>query len=267
MTRLVVLALAVLSAMVLAAPAHAKPKADGNAEVTFVNGVRGFLADVYLDDELILKAFMAERITEPMTLAPGRHRIDLRTTDAPADAEPDITKSFSLEPGDRVTAIAHWTAADKCIVTLFDDEKAVKSAGSGKVIVRHAAQTGAISVAVDDTVVDRRLRPNTQVARPVKARQHTLAIEATTDDFFESSRVPVPEGGARVVYLVGQASEDTLGLLTQTVEELGTNPSGVPTGDSGLAGRSSPAPVTAMAALVFAGLLSLRRRRRRQPAS
>lgn len=267
MRRSVVVVLALLVALVAAAPVQAQEAGKRPSEVTFVHGIRGFFTDVYLDDELILAGFAPERITEPLELEPGNHRIDLREADAPADAKPVVTKEFDVPANGKLTAVAHWTGVEDCIITLYDEAGDSVAAGSGKLIARHAAATGDVELTVDDNGTARSLAPAEQFADAVKPGDHTIAMSGLGEDGSgsKSSKVPVPEGAARVVYLVGSAKDDTLGLLTQTVHGLGSGPGGVPTGNSGLAApqqRDLTAPLGALAGIAVAGAAVLATRRR-----
>ena len=266
MVRSVVSALAMVAVLVLAVPAHATEGQD-TSEVTFVHGIRGFFTDVYLDDELILRGFAPERVTEPLNLTPGEHRIDLREADAPPDAKPAVTKTFDVPAGSRMTAVAHWTGVEDCTITLYDDVGDMVAAGSGRLVARHAAATGEVEFALDDETFDAPLAPASEVSESVDPGEHTVSVNGE-DGLATSSSVPVPEGGARVVYLVGSAKEDTLGLLTQTVDGLESDPEGVPTGNSGLAATSDTgAPVLPLVLLAMLGaaLLSALRRGRVAP--
>jgi hypothetical protein len=259
-------AVSIVMALLLAAPALAQEDARAETtEVTFIHGIRGFLTDVYLDDELILAGFAPERVTEPLNLKAGRHRIDLRAADAHADSEPDVSKEFTVPAGGKLTAIAHWTGVEDCTITVFDESGDALAAGSGKLIARHAAATGDVELALDDQSKGQRLAPNMEIVESVAPGRHTVAVNDVESSraVVERSRVPVPEGGARVVYLVGSAKEMTLGLLTQTIEGLESSPAGVPTGNSGLAGSSDAVPVLPIAALVAFAVMMLVGRRRK----
>lgn len=264
MRRTGVVVLALLAALLAAVPAQAQDAGGEPSEVTFVHGIRGFFTDVYLDDELILAGFAPERITEPLELAPGTHRIDLREADAPADADPAVTKEFEVPEGGKLTAIAHWTGVEDCVITLYDETGAPVAAGSGKLIARHAAATGDVELTVDDAATEQ-LMPSAEFSEAVEPGDHTVAMAGLGEDGAGSkaSTVPVPEGGARVVYLVGSAKNDTLGLLTQTVDGVGSGPDGVPTGNSGLAAtpERDVMPLGALALLVVAGAGALAVRR------
>jgi hypothetical protein len=267
MVRSVVAALSMVVVLVLAVPAYAAEES-GTSEVTFVHGIRGFFTDVYLDDELILEGFAPERVTEPLELEVGEHRIDLREADAPADAKPAVTKTFDVPADGKLTAVAHWTGVEDCTITLYDDAGDMIAAGSGKLVARHAAATGDVEFALDDMAFDKPLTPSSEMSESVSPGEHTVAVSGD-DGLSKSSSVPVPEGSARVVYLVGSAKENTLGLLTQTVDGLESDPAGVPTGNSGLAATSdTDVPALPLALLaVLGGVVAVTIRRRTVAAS
>jgi hypothetical protein len=270
MTKRVLLSFTVLLVLALAVPAYAQDTSDDKSTVTFVHGIRGMLADVYLDDELILPGFEPRRATDPMKLKAGVHRIDLRMADEPADSEPAVTKKFTVPPGQRLTAIAHWAGVDDCIITIFNESGDQIQAGRGKLIARHAAATDGVTLTVDDKPLNRALEPTQQLVNTVKAGNHAVAIRAEGSDatLVTGSRVPVSEGTARIVYLIGTAKDDNLSLLTQTVDGLESNPSAVPTGNSGLATGDGiqqpwiPAGALLIAVALIAGAI---RRRRKMP--
>lgn len=255
MRRSVVVVLALLLALVATGPvgAQSRDSGDGASEVTFVHGIRGFFTDVYLDGELILEGFAPERITEPLRLEPGEHTIDLRPADGDPAARPDITKTFDVPANGKLTAVAHWTGVDECVITLFDETGTSLKAGSGRLVARHTAATGGVQVALDRNGPGRELAPDGQIAQAVSPGDHTVSVQGLGEDGSGSkaSTVPVAEGGARVVYLVGSAKNDTLGLLTQSVEDIGSNPDGVPTGDSGLAAAGAGALPSALVLLLL----------------
>lgn len=266
MFRRVSLASLVLLLGLSAVPAFAQEASGDQATVTFVHGIRGMLADVYLDDELILQGFAPERATEAMDMAAGTHRIDLRMADAPADSKPAVTKKFKVPATGKLTAIAHWTGVDDCIITVYDETGDAVSAGSGRLIARHAAATDDVRLTVDEQPLNKTLAPAKQVKDSVQPGTHTVAVTDATSNttLVSGSRVPVPEGTARVVYLVGTAKDDSLSLLTQTVDGLESNPRGVPTGNSGLADDrgSQPLPIAALVFVAAATLVAVRQRRR-----
>jgi hypothetical protein len=65
--------------------------------------------------------------------------------------------------------------------------------------------------------------------------------------------VPLQEGTAQYLYLIGSQDDGTVAWITQTVAGLQTAPAGVPTGNSGLAEDTTDAGASPVLALVAAG--------------
>jgi hypothetical protein len=165
-----------------------------------------------------------------------------------------------------MTAIAHWVGVEDCTITIYNDMGDPVRAGAGKLIARHTAATEGVTLTVDDQALNRTLEPTEQMVDTVLAGDHTVAVSQAGSDtvLVEGSQVPVEEGTARIVYLVGTAKDDNLNVLTQTVNGLESNPSGVPTGNSGLAAGERSQPWLPGAGFVVAMALvagAIRRRR------
>ena len=63
--------------LALLAPAPASAADSGDAQLTVVHGVRGLVADVRLDGELVLSGFAPERVTDPLPVPAGRHSLQV----------------------------------------------------------------------------------------------------------------------------------------------------------------------------------------------
>ena len=121
--------------------------------ITIVHGVRGLVADVYLDGTLILETFQPERTTAPVPIAPGSHVVEVRVSGAPAGSPPALTWPVEVAPDDRISAVVHLDAAGAPTVTRYDDDLSQIPAGQSRVAVRHAAAAGPIDVRLGDQVL------------------------------------------------------------------------------------------------------------------
>src|SRR3954453_13990548 len=59
--------------------------------VTVVHGLRGVVADVYVDGALALPAFQPERVTDPIAVPAGPHRVEIRLAGAAPTDPPAVT--------------------------------------------------------------------------------------------------------------------------------------------------------------------------------
>ena len=110
--------------------------------ITIVHGVRGLVADVYLDGTLILETFQPERTTAPVPIAPGSHVVEVRVSGAPAGSPAALTWPVEVAPDDRISAVVHLDAAGAPTVTRYDDDVSQIPAGQSRVAVRHTAAAG-----------------------------------------------------------------------------------------------------------------------------
>ena len=240
--------------------------------ITIVHGVRGLVADVYLDGTLILETFQPERTTAPVPIAAGSHVVEVRVSGAPAGSPPVLTWPVTVAPDDRISAVVHLDAAGAPTVTRYDDDLSQIPAGQSRVAVRHAAAASPIDVRLGDQVLATNLANAQESVSNVVPAVAPLVVTATgtTTALAPSQDVTAPEGTAMFLYLVGSQAEGTLGWVAQRVDGLQSVPVKVPTGDSGLAapvdglpiGRISVGAAALLVTMVAGGVLLLQRRRR-----
>jgi hypothetical protein len=243
------------------------------AVVTVVHGLRGVVADIYIDNTLVLPAFQPERVTDPVTIAAGPHHVDIRVTGKPATAPPDVAADIVVPPGSRTSVVAHLNASGAPTVTAYVDDVSPVPAGQTRAVVRHTAAAQPVDVALDQTVVAAALaEPGGSTATVAPATyQVSVWQPGTQNPVAPPQPVTLTEGSETVMYLIGSQQANTLTWVAEQISDLDTPPNKVQTGDSGLAadggGTSVPyLPVAAAAGLAGVGLViaaDIRRRRRR----
>ena len=241
--------------------------------ITIVHGVRGLVADVYLDGTLILETFQPERTTAPVPIPPGSHVVEVRVSGAPAGSPPALTWPVEVAPDDRISAVVHLDAAGTPTVTRYDDDVSQLPAGQSRVAVRHAAAAAPIDVRLGDQVLATNLANAHETVSSVPPVVAPLVVTATgtTTALAPPQEVTAAEGTALFLYLVGSQAEGTLGWVAQRVDGLQSVPVKVPTGDSGLAAPVDESPVGSLSVVAAALLLTmvaggvLLQRRRRAP--
>ena len=72
-----------------------------------VHGLRGLVADVYLDGNLALPTFQPERATDPIAIPAGEHLVEIRSAGAAASDTPLLTQSVTVPAGFSGSLIAH----------------------------------------------------------------------------------------------------------------------------------------------------------------
>ncbi|MBA2625903.1 MAG: DUF4397 domain-containing protein [Acidimicrobiia bacterium] len=232
------LGLAVAVAVALGAgPAAAQEAPTATGTVTIVHGFRGLVADVYLDGTKILESFEPERSTDPVQLPAGDHRVEVREAGAGGGTVAAVDDTLSVPAGANLSAVVHTSPAGDATMTVFSNDLNKVAPGTSRLVVRHAASAEAVDVNVDGAPLVAGLRNPDQSARELPAVSHRIEVRGAgaAEPLVPVTDVPLQEGTAQYLYLIGAAEEETLGWITQTVGGLGTVPAAVNTGNSGLA--------------------------------
>lgn len=274
-----VLAMAALVALAAIGFGSAAGAQDATGSVTVIHGVPGIDVDVYVNGEATLEGFTPETVEGPLELPAGDYTIDIREAGSDPASEPIITGSTTLPAGANATLIAHLTADGTPTLGVFVNDTAPTPSGEGRLVVRHTAAAPAVDVlAGGEAVISGLENPNEEtLTLPAGTVSASVAAAGTTDPVIGPVDVPVAAGQVTIVYAIGSLQDDTLGAVVQTItvgEEAGEGPpatdppaagpggvpvpSGVPSGDSGLAatgGSSFPVSIAlGLGALALIGV-------------
>ncbi len=209
--------------------------------VTVVHGLRGVVADVYIDGALALPAFEPERVTDPIPIAAGPHRVEIRLAGSPADSPAAVTADVEVVADARQSIVAHLDNAGNPAVTAYLDDDSPIAAGEARAIIRHTAFAGPVDVSLDDSVVAPGLTEPGAASAEVAPATYEVSVWApgTRDAVVAPQSAELPEGAATVMYLIGSAQAGTLSWVAEQIPGLATPPTRIQTGDSGLAAVSS----------------------------
>jgi hypothetical protein len=227
---------------------------EATGTVTIVHGFRGLVADVYLDGTLILESFEPERATDPVQLAAGDHDVEVREAGAEASSAAAVAGTLTVPSGSNLSAVVHLSEDDEPIMTVFNNDVRGVPPGSTRLVVRNTAATEPVNVSLDNAPLASDLGNPTEAGREVPAATHRVAVSAGSEVLLPPQDVPLQEGTAQYLYLIGSQDDGTVAWITQTVTGLSTAPAGVPTGNSGLADEGDGGgtwPVLPLAAAVF----------------
>jgi Domain of unknown function (DUF4397) len=252
----------------LTAPAAAQAPAPGL--VTLVHGVRGLVADVYVDNKLALPTFQPLRSTDPIPVPSGAHVVDVRQAGAAATSPPLLHTTVTIASGVRQSAVVHLDAAGKVTASLYMDDVSPVPAGNSRVVVRHAAAAGPINVLVDEQAVASGLQNAHEAKQNVAPGSHQLTVidPGSQASIAAPQGVNFAEGSATFMYLIGSQADGSLGWAVVNVPGLQTAPTRVQTGDGSLAGGEAGRSmlmlrIVAVTTLVLAGAWVVRRPRSR----
>ena len=209
-------ALPLAPAVLLAPPAQA---ADGDAVLTVVHGVRGLVADVRMDDKLVLSGFAPERVTDPLTVPAGPHHLQAWPSGAAAGTPAVVDQTITLTPGEHATAGIGLDAAGKPTITVFHDDGLLADSGSTAVVARGLAAAGPMKVVAGDRTITTSLTPGAQQVQQVPPGTYPVTVSPAdgSASSVPSQDVPLVAGRATVLYLIGSQTDNTLGWVAQTV--------------------------------------------------
>jgi len=227
--------------------------------VRVVHGLRGLVADIYLDGNLALPTFQPERATDPLSIPAGDHLVEIRTAGAAKTETPLLAQNVSVPAGFEGSLIAHLGSDGNPTLTAYADDLTPVPAGETRVVVRHAAAADGVSVLFNDQPAVASLSPESEATDVVAAGDYKVAVTplaggaplATPQD------VQFAEGTANFMYLIGSQADGTLGWAAVQVKDLQTAPAVIQTGDgSSLSHDPGPNPLAigAVAATLVAAV-------------
>jgi hypothetical protein len=238
------------------AAAQEAPSAPGSATVTLVHGLRGVVADVYVDGNQVLSAFAPERITDPMPLAAGSHQIEVFGVADDPNGPPLVAKTLDLPATGSFSAVLHTGSDGDARLTVYSDDASPVPPGAARVVVRHAAAAPAIDVKVDGRSVVAGLTNPKEAGTQTAPGSHTLEVRdnGRGTQVIAPQTLPIEEGTSTNLYLVGSADDNTVIWLAHKVGGIQSAPAAVQTGTDGLA---APGGFPLAAVIAFAGLAAL----------
>jgi hypothetical protein len=254
--------------MVTAPAAHAQAETDGLIRV--VHGLRGLVADIYLDGTLVLPTFQPERSTDPIAVPAGDHVIEIRTAGAAATEAALLTQTVTVPPGFRGSLVAHLGPSGAPQLSAFADDTSAVPPGTSRLVLRHTAAAEDINVSLNALPVFTSVAATTEATDVVTAGPYQIEVTGLAGGapLAAPQDVEYLDGTANFMYLIGSAAEGTLGWAVVQVGDLQTAPESIQTGD-GSTGLTEPggSPVGRTIAMALAatvlGVVALRSRSRR----
>jgi hypothetical protein len=264
---MITLAVVAAAAGLVASPAGAQDSDEGLVRV--VHGLRGLVADIYVDGTLVLPTFRPERSTDPLPVPAGPHTIDIRQAGAATTETPLLTQEVTVPPGFRGSLIAHLDREGAPTLTAFADDLSSVPPGQSRVVIRHAAAAGAVNVLLNDSPAFDRVRASGERADVVGAGQYQVAVTKPQGGkpLAAPEGVEYTDGTANFMYLIGSQKEGTLGWAAVRIADLETAPAQIQTGDGSTRDaddRPSPGWLAASLLTAGSGVLWARSRRARR---
>ncbi|HSU08626.1 MAG TPA: DUF4397 domain-containing protein [Pseudonocardia sp.] len=259
--------LAVGGALALALVAAPAAVAQETATVYVVHGVPDTPVDVYVDGKRAIDDFEPGTSQGPVQLPAGPHKLALFAADAAdGSGSPLLSADADLPAGGNVTVVAHLDEGGNPKITPFVNDVSSVPAGQARLVVRHTAAAPAVDVLAGGQPVIEGLSNGQEKALEVPAGSVSAAVAAagTTDPVIGPADVDLKEGTATFVQAIGKLDGGKLSLVSFTVSDLHSSPSGVPSGAPSGAPADGGAPawllVTTLAGLSVVAVSAVRLR-------
>lgn len=264
-----ILGVAAFAVAALPAGAGAAP-APAAARIHLIHGIPDVPVDVAAGGAEVFADFEFGQTKDLSALA-GTTLADLQVLAAGTDTVAIDAGDVALPASGNYTVIAHLTAEGDPTLSVFENDTAAIAAGQGRLVVRHTAAAPAVDIKANGAVAFAGVtNPNEGSADlPVGTiSAEVVPAGAASPVVIGPADLAIADGTSLIVYAIGSLDSGTLGVLTETITGLGSNPTRIDTGnspiDTGDEGSNLSLLIVAMvsaAGIAGAGTLFVRTRR------
>jgi uncharacterized protein DUF4397 len=246
--------------------AHAQDETAGHIRV--VHGLRGIVADIYLDGTLVLPTFQPERSTDPLEIPAGDHVVEIRAAGAAITDAAMLTQTVTVPAGFVGSLVAHLGETGAPTLSVFPDDLTPVPAGTSRLVVRHAAAAEDVNVLLNSAPTLTDVAPAKEASAVVTSGAYEISVTALAGGapLAPPQKVEYPDGTANFMYLIGSEADHSLGWAAVQIGNLETAPTRIQTGDGST--EQSPADnrgiVVVLTALAVVGGVVLYRSRSRR---
>ena len=256
-------ALLVASVAFFVAPANAQ---DG-ARIHLIHGIPDTDVDVEAGGENVIEGF-AFGDTQDLSALAGETLAGLKVKAAGTDTVAIDAGDVALPASGNFTVIAHLDADGAPALAVFENDTSTIDAGSGRIVVRHAAAAPEVDVLANGDVAFANVPNGAEGQADLPAGTISASVVpagATEPVVIGPADLDIAEGASLIVYAVGSLDADSLTVLTESIEGLNGAPSVVDTGNSPVESSGSNLALVVAAALaavvMFGGVARLARER------
>lgn len=254
MRKMLLAPMAVIALLVmLVVPASAQ---DG-ARIHLIHGIPGVDVDVEVGGDNVFENFKFKDTQDLSGLA-GQTLTGLKVKVAGTDDVAIDAGDVDLPASGNYTVIAHLDADGTPSLAVFENDTSTIAAGSGRLVVRHAAAAPAVDVKANGEVAFSNLANGAEAKADLPAGTISAEVVPTGADepvVVGPTDLPITEGSSLIVYATGSL-DDGIEVITESIDGLGSAPAAVPTGDSPVTDSGVASAMTLAAAIVAgAGLV------------
>jgi len=215
----------------------ATPAFAATSKVSVVHGIPGQPVDVYVNGEKTLENFEPGTVAGPLDLEEGSYDLALTQPGEPIESAILTAEDAAVPGGANVSIVAHLDEGGQPKITPFANDTAKTAAGKARLIVRHTAAAPAVDVRAGGTPVFSNLTNPNEAKADVDAGTVSadVVLAGQSEPVLGPADLNLKEGTATIVYAIGSAQNQSLALVSQTIDGLHSAPGGVPSGTGGMA--------------------------------
>ena len=242
-----------LGLLLSVAPANAQE----SARIHLIHGIPGVDVDVAVGGSNVIEGFSFQD-TQDLSSFAGQTLSGLQVKVAGTDDVAIDAGDVALPASGNFTVIAHLDAEGTPTLGVFQNDTSAIAAGEGRLVVRHTAAAPAVDILANGQAAFTNV-PNGaegQVDLPAGTISASVVPAGATEPVvIGPADLPITEGSSLTVYAVGSLEGESLTVITESIDGLGSTPSVVNTGTSPINNGSSTivavAGLAALGAVVF----------------
>ena len=226
--------LTALMAIALASIAFAVPASAQDARIHLLHGIPDTDVDVEAGGANVFEGFSFGD-TEDLSSFAGATlegvMVKLAGTDTVAIDAGDV----ALPSSGNYTIVAHLDASGTPALAVFENDTSSIDAGSGRLVVRHAAAAPNVDILANGDVAFADVPNGAEGSADLAAGTVSASVVpagASEPVVIGPADLPITAGSSLTVYAVGSLDADSLTVLTESISGLAAAPSAVNTGNS-----------------------------------
>ena len=247
MKKLISLIAAAALMLVLGASGAA---AQDDARIHLIHGIPGVDVDVEVDGANVFEGFSFQDTQDLSGLA-GQTLVGVKVKAAGTDDVAIDAGDVALPASGNYTVIAHLDADGAPALAVFQNDTSAIAAGSGRIVVRHAAEAPAVDVKANGDVAFSNIANGGEASADLPAGTISAEVVPTGADepvVIGPADLPITEGSSLIVYAVGSVNS-SVEVITESISGLGGTPTVINTGTSPVETETSSSLLVAVVAL------------------
>lgn len=186
-----------------------------------------FPVDVLLNDEVCYVHGLAfGAMNGPLTFEPGSYnvKVSIANSLAPCSNSPLIDRTVTIGAGTDISAVITLNENGQPTLLTFTNNLSPVYANTARILLAQAADSPAVQVILQNTATLKlytfAVKPGALLDAGLPAGHYTVEINQGTTTLVSSTPLDLDSQSATLLYTVGQASNDTVILVTKTLKDV-----------------------------------------------